>query len=105
MSIYGLGGGGKTAVALELAYRMTAKHSHFLVLWVLAISRETFEIAYHKIGTLLHIPGTTDDKANVKQLVKEGLDSGGFGNWLMIADNADDTGVLLEGPDDGPQLG
>ena len=53
-------------VALELAYRMIAKHSLFLVLWVPAISRETFEIAYREIGILLRIPGITDDNADVK---------------------------------------
>jgi tetratricopeptide (TPR) repeat protein len=103
MSIYGLGGGGKTAVALELAYRIVKNYSHFLVLWVPAISRETFEAAYREIGTLLRIPGITDDKANIKQLVKDGLDLGGFGDWLMIIDNADDPGVLMDGTNDGSQ--
>jgi tetratricopeptide (TPR) repeat protein len=95
MSFYGLGGGGKTALALEFAYRMIAKHSHFFVLWVPAVSRETFESTYRDIGILLRIPGITDDNANVKQLVKDGLDAGGFGDWLMVIDNADDPSVLL----------
>jgi len=105
MSIYGLGGGGKTAVALELAYRMMAKHSPFLVLWVPAISRETFENAYRKIGILLCIPGTTDENANVKQLIKNSLNSGDFGNWLMVVDNADDPSVLLDSTNDDPRAG
>jgi hypothetical protein len=103
MSIYGLGGGGKTAVALELVYRMIAKRSQFLVFWVPALSRETFEIAYRKIGTLLGIQSITDDNANIKQLVKDGLDSGNFGDWLMIIDNADDPSVLLDSTNDGSQ--
>lgn len=82
-------------MALELAYRMIAKHSLFLVLWVPAISRETFEIAYREIGTLLCIPGITDNNADVKQLVKNKLDSGDFGDWLMVIDNADDPSILL----------
>jgi hypothetical protein len=102
MSLYGLGGGGKTAVALELVYRMISKRPQFLVFWVPAINRETFEIAYREIGTLLGIQGITDDNANIKQLVKDRLDLGDFGDWLMIIDNADDPSVLL---DDRPQLG
>ncbi|KFY29166.1 hypothetical protein V491_00164 [Pseudogymnoascus sp. VKM F-3775] len=105
MSIYGLGGGGKTAVALELAYRMMAKHSLFLVLWVPAISRETFEIACREIGTLLRIPGITDDNASVKQLVKNSLNSGNFGDWLMVVDNADNPSVLLDSSNDDRRAG
>jgi tetratricopeptide (TPR) repeat protein len=105
MSIFGLGGCGKTAVALEFAYRMMAKHSPLLVLWVPAISRETFEIAYRKIGILLQIPGITNDNADVKQLVKNGLNSCDFRNWLMVVDNADDPNVLLGNTNDDPQAG
>jgi tetratricopeptide (TPR) repeat protein len=105
MSVYGLGGGGKTAVALELAYRMMAKHSPFFVLWVPAISRETFEIAYREIGILLRIPGITDDNADVKQLVKSSLNSGDFGDWLMVVDNADDPSVLLDSTNDDLRAG
>jgi tetratricopeptide (TPR) repeat protein len=105
MSIYGLGGSGKTAVVLELAYRMMEKHSPFLVFWVPAISRETFEIAYHEIGILLRIPGITDDNANVKQLVKNSLNSGDFGDWLMVVDNADDSSVLLDSTNDDQREG
>ncbi|MCJ1446126.1 MAG: hypothetical protein MMC23_006631 [Stictis urceolatum] len=61
----------------------------------LHISRESFELAYREIGSFLRIPGITDDNADVKQLLKNGLSSGSFGDWLMIADNADDTSVLF----------
>lgn len=105
MSIYGLGGGGKTAVALELGYQMITKYSPFLVLWVPAISRETFEIAYREIGNLLRIPGITDDNADFKQLVKNSLDSGEFGDWLMVIDNADDPSVLLDSMNNDPRAG
>ena len=92
-------------MALELAYRMMAKYSPFLVFWVPAISRETFEIAYREIGNLLRIPGITEDNANVKQLVKNSLNSGDFNDWLMVVDNADDPNILLGGLNDDPQAG
>ncbi|MCJ1386444.1 hypothetical protein MMC17_009570 [Xylographa soralifera] len=104
MSVYGLGGCGKTALALEFAYRILAKNSEYLVFWVLALSRESFELACREIGHFLHIPGITDDNADVKQLLKNGLSSGSFGDWLMIVDNADDTSVLFDNLDDEPQL-
>src|SRR3984885_8314565 len=95
MSICGLGGGGKTALVLELAYRIMTKHSGLLVLWVPAISRETFDIAYREIGTLLGIPGITDDNADIKHLVRNSLNSGSSSDWLMVVDNADDPNILL----------
>ena len=82
-----------------------AKHSSFLVFWVPAISQETFEIAYREIGALLRIPGITDGNADVKQLVKDSLNSGNFGDWLMIIDNADDPSVLLDSTNNEPQAG
>jgi hypothetical protein len=105
MSIYGLGGVGKTAVALELAYRMMEKHPPFLVLWVPAMSRETFEMAYREIGILLRIPGITDENAEIMQLVKTSLNSGDFVDWLMVVDNADNPSVLLDGTNDDPRAG
>lgn len=63
--------------------------------WVLAISQESFELAYREIGVALGIPGIRDDNADVKQLVKEKLSKGSPGEWLMIVDNADDPQVLM----------
>ncbi|KAH8704321.1 kinesin light chain 1 [Phaeosphaeriaceae sp. PMI808] len=93
-TIYGLGGCGKSALALELAYRALERHARRLVFWVPAISQESFELAYREIGIRLRIPGTTDDNADIIKLVKEALSSGSLSNWLMIVDNADDLGVL-----------
>ncbi|KAL5384235.1 hypothetical protein DPSP01_005380 [Paraphaeosphaeria sporulosa] len=94
MTIYGLGGCGKSALALEFAYRALARHARRLVFWVPAMSHESFDLAFREIGTHLRIPGVNDDDANVKQLVKETLSQSD--NWLMIVDNADDSRVLLD---------
>ncbi len=95
MAIHGLGGCGKSALALEFAYRALANHARRLVFWVPALSQESFELAYREIGIRLCIPGVTDDNADVKILVKEALSSAKLGEWLMIVDNADNTEVLL----------
>ncbi|KAF2819856.1 kinesin light chain 1 [Ophiobolus disseminans] len=84
MTIYGLGGCGKSALALE-----------HIVFWVPAISQESFELAYRELGVRLGVPGITEDNADIRKLVKDALSSGSFGDWLMIVDNADDSGVLL----------
>ncbi|KAF2687612.1 kinesin light chain 1 [Lentithecium fluviatile CBS 122367] len=102
MTIYGLGGCGKSALALEFAYRALARHARRLVFWVPAISRESFELAYWEIGIRLCIPGINDDNADIGKLVKDTLSSGSPGDWLMIVDNADDPAVLLGTTDNDP---
>ncbi|KAH7378665.1 kinesin light chain 1 [Pyrenochaeta sp. MPI-SDFR-AT-0127] len=94
MTIYGLGGCGKSALAIEFAYRVLAGHAK-LVFWVPAINQESFMLAYREIGKCLRIPGISDDNADIKRLVQETLDSERVDNWLMIVDNADDREVLL----------
>jgi hypothetical protein len=61
-----------------------------------AVSRESFEQAYREMGLLLRIPGITDAQADVKQLVKARLGDEGFGQWLMVVDNADDESILFD---------
>ena len=104
MTIYGLGGCGKSALALEFAYRVLAKDSRRLVFWVPAISQESFELAYREIAIRFRIPGITDNNTDINKLVKETLSAESFGNWLMIVDNADDPAVLSGLADSDPKL-
>ncbi|KAL5444360.1 hypothetical protein PMIN05_003340 [Paraphaeosphaeria minitans] len=67
------------------------------------MSQESVEHAFREIALRLHIPGISDDNANLKQLVKETLSSSDSGNWLMIVDNADDPGILLESDIEDPR--
>jgi tetratricopeptide (TPR) repeat protein len=81
-----------------MAYQTRKDQPKCAVFWVPAVSQAGFEQAYREIGLLLHIPGLADAKADVKQLVKAKLSDEGFGQWLMIVDNADDVNVLLGAP-------
>lgn len=93
MSIYGLGGCGKSALANELAYRVLERKTT-LVFWVPATSKENFELAYRAIGLHLCLPGIKDDNADIGKLVKDALSSGSVGEWLLIIDGVDDEDVL-----------
>jgi tetratricopeptide (TPR) repeat protein len=92
-AITGLGGVGKTQIALELAYRVKNDHPTFSVFWVPATTVENFEQAYLGIGRLLKIPGITDEKADIKLLVKQHLSQDNIGKWLLVVDNADDIDI------------
>ena len=101
MTIYGLGGCGKSALALEFAYRTLVQYARRLIFWVPAISRQSFELAFHEIGIRLRVPGIAKDNADIKQLIKNALSLDSAGDWLMIVDNADDLGVLGTGVNPG----
>ncbi|KAI1317055.1 kinesin light chain 3 [Xylariaceae sp. FL0255] len=89
-TVEGLGGIGKTQIALEAAYQVRDSYPDCSVFWVPAIDLTSFENAYREVGKLLQLPGINDDKADVKMLVKTGLSQESAGSWLLIVDNADD---------------
>jgi len=100
LAIYGLGGCGKTALALESVYHARRLHPRHAIFWVSAVSRDSFEEGYQQIASLLGIVSVADGnggdkKMDVKQQVKERLNDESFGPWLLIVDNADDADVLL----------
>ncbi|UKZ82704.1 hypothetical protein TrVFT333_010499 [Trichoderma virens FT-333] len=91
--ISGLGGIGKTQVALEAAFRIRDKYPDCHVFWVPAIDTTTFENAYREIGRKLKLHGIDNNAADIKLLVKVAL-SQRIDNWLLIIDNADDAALF-----------
>ncbi|KAL1994732.1 hypothetical protein VTN49DRAFT_919 [Thermomyces lanuginosus] len=93
-AIVGLGGVGKTQIALEAAFRVREGHPSCSVFWVPAIDAASFENAYRHIGQLLKIRGIDEEDADVKTLVKSALSDESAGSWLLIIDNADDPDLF-----------
>lgn len=95
IAIEGLGGVGKTQIALEAAFRVRHKYKDCHVFWVPAIDISTFENAYREIGRALRIHGIDNSQADVKQLVQAAL-SECNNKWLLIIDNADDVDLFFD---------
>jgi tetratricopeptide (TPR) repeat protein len=94
-AIVGLGGVGKTQIALEAAFQIRDQHPGCSIFWVPAVNATSFDNAYRKIGRQLGVGGIDEDTADVKTLVREALSRESSGHWLLIIDNADDPDLLF----------
>jgi tetratricopeptide (TPR) repeat protein len=94
-AILGLGGIGKTRLALQLIHRLQARDPTQSVLWVNAYNRLTFEKDLFEIGKKLEIAAIEGENADVKNLVKQHLSRRSAGNWLLVLDNADDESLWV----------
>ncbi|MFL5590329.1 MAG: FxSxx-COOH system tetratricopeptide repeat protein [Ktedonobacteraceae bacterium] len=92
-AISGLGGIGKTQIAVEYAYRSHANYQ--AVFWVHADTRENVVSDFVTIAGLLKLPErNAQDQMIVVNAVKEWLRM--HGQWLLILDNADDLAMVQE---------
>ncbi|EMD67316.1 hypothetical protein COCSADRAFT_23711 [Bipolaris sorokiniana ND90Pr] len=94
-ALVGLGGVGKSQIAIEYAYRARKETPHMMVMWIHASSPERFQQGYKKIAKKLQLPGWDDPKTDVLQLVYEWLLDSQNGQWLMILDNVDETDIFF----------
>ncbi|KAH7336155.1 hypothetical protein BKA65DRAFT_527080 [Rhexocercosporidium sp. MPI-PUGE-AT-0058] len=92
-AIVGLGGVGKTQLALELAYQIRDKYRSCSVIWIPATNVESLHQAYLDVARQLGIAGCEDMQADVKRLVKDYLSKESTGQWLLVFDNADDLSM------------
>ncbi|UKZ67791.1 uncharacterized protein TrAtP1_008949 [Trichoderma atroviride] len=93
--IEGLGGVGKTQIALEAVYVLHNEHPGCSIFWVPAIDATSFENGYRNIGKQLNVKGIDQDMADIKQLVKTALSEESSGSWLLVIDNADDVALFF----------
>ncbi|KAG9762710.1 hypothetical protein KCU73_g1786, partial [Aureobasidium melanogenum] len=94
VALVGLGGIGKSQIAIEYAYRLRARTPGTSIFWLRAGNITSFETDYAYIATKLRLPGCDDPKVNQSQLVFEWLASESSGPWLLIVDNIDDERLV-----------
>ncbi|THW94720.1 purine and uridine phosphorylase [Aureobasidium pullulans] len=102
-AIWGLGGCGKTAVALEFVYRVHTREPHRTIFWIRASDRDHYKKAFRDIAILYGIPGARDLEKDILDAVRTKLADKNTPRWLIVLDNVDDPDVLLSEGDSGEQ--
>ncbi|KAH7236553.1 P-loop containing nucleoside triphosphate hydrolase protein, partial [Fusarium tricinctum] len=92
VALVGLGGTGKTQIALHLAHCVKAERQGWSVFWLPAFSMAGFEQECAKLVKNLDIQYSESE--DVKEVFQRYLNSGRIGRWFLIIDNADDLEIL-----------
>ncbi|KAF2813025.1 TPR-like protein [Mytilinidion resinicola] len=98
-ALVGLGGVGKSQIAIEYAYQVRDKLQDgsptTWVFWVHAGTQARFEEGYRRIAETTRMDGLDNPKVDVLRLVHNWLCDESNGRWVMIVDNADDSAVFF----------
>jgi len=92
----------KSQIAIEHSYRVREKSPGTWVFWVHTGTQARFEEGYRRIAESTRMDGWDNPKADILRLVRNWLCNESNGRWLMVVDNADDSGIFL--PHKGPQI-
>ncbi|HET8846196.1 MAG TPA: FxSxx-COOH system tetratricopeptide repeat protein [Ktedonobacteraceae bacterium] len=89
--IHGLGGIGKTQLAVEYAYRY--RHAYNATLWVQAETQASLISSYARLAAVLKLPGQNEEDQN--QMVATVLHwFNERKGWLLIFDNVEDLSLI-----------
>ncbi|KAJ5004741.1 hypothetical protein K4K57_012041 [Colletotrichum sp. SAR 10_99] len=94
-ALVGMGGFGKSQIAIQFTHRLHATSPKTSIFWVNASAKATFEESYRSIADVLALPHRHDPGVNVLALVRDWLQREDVSPWLMIVDNADDVKLLF----------
>lgn len=97
VAILGLGGIGKTRLAMEIGYRTREQRQSCSVYWIEATSTETLERDYLAVGQLLNLSQAELDQQDIKRIIQTRLSDEATGKWLLILDSADDDALWCKG--------
>ncbi|KAI6826751.1 hypothetical protein KC340_g13820 [Hortaea werneckii] len=100
VALVGIGGVGKSQLAIEFCYRVRERSPEVWTFWVHASSAARFDADVRKLACDAEIPGWDDPKADAFGLVYSWLRNERNGKWILVLDNVDDAGFLFEKRDE-----
>ncbi|QKD50448.2 uncharacterized protein FOBCDRAFT_216488 [Fusarium oxysporum Fo47] len=95
VAIVGLGGVGKSQLAIEFAHRFAARLTETWVFWVHASTQARVIEGFKSIADKVKLMGRNRPDADILQLVFDWLSNAQNGKWLLVLDSADDSHVFL----------
>ncbi|KAL2783319.1 hypothetical protein BJX66DRAFT_132060 [Aspergillus keveii] len=101
LAITGLGGVGKTQIALELAYRMRDREPEYSIFWIPCTSYGAVEQAFMTIAQLVELRDV--ETAEVKERLQAYFSQTNK-KWILIFDNVDEMDMWTKGSPTAPPL-
>ncbi|OJI99265.1 hypothetical protein ASPVEDRAFT_80884 [Aspergillus versicolor CBS 583.65] len=98
IALVGLGGVGKSQLAIEYSYRVRDKSPKAWVFWIHASNATRFEQSCRDIADRVKIHGRHNLKTNIFKLFQNWLQDENNGKWVLIIDNLDNDQLLHESP-------
>ncbi|RMY50198.1 hypothetical protein D0865_07044 [Hortaea werneckii] len=96
VALVGLGGVGKSQLAVEYARQVRQRSPQTWVLWIHASNAARFDVSVRDVPDQLKLHGRRDPKTDLLQLLRSRLCDESKGRWMVVLDNADDASVLCD---------
>ncbi|KAK1672652.1 P-loop containing nucleoside triphosphate hydrolase protein, partial [Colletotrichum godetiae] len=93
--LFGLGGIGKTQIAIAYTYWLRKAHPEISVFWVHASNSKRFRQALSEIANECRIPGCSDPNVDVLAVVKSWFQRQSTVPWFLVLDNCDDSELFF----------
>ena len=100
--LVGMGGVGKSQIAIEFAYRLREVKPRHSIFWIHASTGARFVQEYQELAILVNI--SIPEQSTILDTVFRWLSDEDNGPWCLILDNVDDDTVFIQKRDDGKVL-
>ncbi|KLU88796.1 hypothetical protein MAPG_07779 [Magnaporthiopsis poae ATCC 64411] len=100
VALVGLGGIGKSQLAIEFAHQIVEQTAETWVFWIHAGTQVRVEEGFRAIADAAKLPSRDQPGADIPQLVCSWLSNKRSDPWIIILDGADDGNVFYAGSDD-----